>query len=64
MDQIDSEVVRGLAERAAEGKISVRAVAEFGANLTKDGCPKACQWLCARSDFKCVTIRSTLFLAY
>ena len=44
MDHIDSEVVCGLAERVAEGKISVRAAAKFGGDLTKDGCSKACQW--------------------
>eukprot|EP00435_Cladocopium_sp_Y103_P004248 s4366_g1.t1 len=30
----------------AEGKISVRTAAEFGGNLTKDGCSKACQCFC------------------
>ena len=44
MDHIDSEVACGLAERVAEGKVSVRAAAKFGGDLTKEGCPKACKW--------------------
>ena len=41
MEEIDSAMVCGMAERLAEGKLSVRTVSKFGNALAADGCQKA-----------------------
>lgn len=42
VDEIDSHAFLGVAERVAEGRLSVNAAAETAANFKEDGCNKAC----------------------
>lgn len=40
VDDMDSAAVLGIAERVAEGKLSMTGAAEFAGNLARDGCVK------------------------
>lgn len=41
VDDVDSDLIRRMAERVAEGKLSVREAAQCAEDFNKDGCSKA-----------------------